>query len=92
MKFTKLQIPFYFGLAILAIGILFKIQHYPGAELMIGAGLLLEVLFVILVLTEIITSKKAAKNLKILWVMWKGSSGDCSQAALRPHPYGYTDA
>ena len=69
MKFTKLQIPFYFGLAILALGILFKIQHYPGAELMIAIGLLLEAIFIILVLTEIVTSKKATKNLKILWVM-----------------------
>ena len=69
MKFTKLQIPFYFGLAILALGILFKIQHYPGAELMIAIGLLLEAIFIILVLTEIISSKKATKNLKILWVI-----------------------
>ena len=67
MKVSFLQLPFYFGLSVYLVGVLFRIQHYPGGMLCIDAGLLLEAIFCLLVLVEIIFSKKAGVAAKILW-------------------------
>jgi hypothetical protein len=67
MKIPYLHVPFYFGLSVFFIGALFKIQHWYGGEILLLSGIVIESTFVILVLTEILTSKKATKSLKIIW-------------------------
>ncbi len=67
LRFRYLHLPFYFGLSILFIGILFKIQHWEGGEFMIWGGLGLLVVFFIMTLFEILTSKKARRKSKLTW-------------------------
>jgi hypothetical protein len=69
MKFRYLHIPYYFGLAIIAIGILFRIQHWLGYDVLVLAGVVLELTTAILVVIEITTSGKATKHQKILWAI-----------------------
>jgi hypothetical protein len=67
MKIRYLHVPFYFGLSILALGILFKIQHYPGGLLFTGIGSVLELTFFSLLIAEVFTSGKAKRNIKLTW-------------------------
>ena len=67
MRIIALNIPFYFWLSLLAIGTLFKIQHWPYGHIYQLVGLCIEVLFFILVMREIITSKKARGSQKVVF-------------------------
>ncbi len=67
MKFSLIHLPFYFGLFIALLGMLFKIQHWPGGYNLLYLGLLLQAIFIILILTEIFTSKKADSRTKLIW-------------------------
>ena len=67
MKFGLIYLPFYFGLSTLIVGILFKIQHWPGGNNLSYLGLLLEAVFLMLILIEIFNSKKAISRTKQIW-------------------------
>ncbi len=49
------------------IGILFTIQHWFGGYYLIYAGVLLQVVFNIMTLIEIVTSVKARRKSKLSW-------------------------
>lgn len=59
MRPNVLNSLFYFGLFVLTIGILFRLQHWPGGQLMQTLGLVVEGLFFFFVVVEIVRSKKA---------------------------------
>ena len=65
MKFKLLGPLFYFGLFFLTIGTLFKIQHWPYGKLCQLTGEYFELLFFILIVVEIIGSKKITLKYKI---------------------------
>ena len=62
-----LNLLFYFGLFILTIGTLFKIQHWPYGSIVQSIGVVLEFLFFMFVNVEIIVSAKATITLKIIF-------------------------
>ena len=62
-----LNISFYCGLSVLFIGTLFKVQHWPGGQMLFMAGLALEACYMVLAMMEIMTSRKAAMGTKVLW-------------------------
>jgi len=68
MKFRYLHVPFYVGLSILCFGILFRIQHWPGSQILIWAGTATELICNVLILTEIISSAKATVQKKAFWI------------------------
>jgi len=57
--------PFYLGLCVLLIGVLFKIQHYPGSAYCVMGGLFTETTYMVLVIVEVVSSKKASTAVKI---------------------------
>ncbi len=67
MKHNVLNPLFYIGLLFITIGTLFKIQHWQYGALSQSFGIILELLFFVLVIVEILTSKKAALSHKILF-------------------------
>ncbi|MBL7692453.1 MAG: hypothetical protein JNM41_12735 [Flavipsychrobacter sp.] len=67
MQQRILHLLFYFGMAALSIGTLFKIQHWPYGRLLQSTGLFLEFLFFFFVLLEIILSKKAGVYQKLIF-------------------------
>ncbi len=69
MKPRLIHLPFYFGLCILLIGTLFKIQHYEGAQYCVIGGLASETTFLVLVIIEVVSSKKAGKITKLVWTI-----------------------
>ncbi len=54
---------------VLLIGIDFKIQHYPGGELLVLSGAVMEVLFYILFLRETSLSGSVGTILKTIWIV-----------------------
>jgi len=56
-----------YGLSMLLIGILFKIQHLPGTPLILMIGLLITLVFIILFLIQYIKSK----NRQFFPVLWR---------------------
>ena len=66
MKRNSLGPVFYFGLSLLTIGTLFKIQHWPYGSLIQIAGSLFDAVFFCLLVFEIIASKKATLTFKIV--------------------------
>ncbi len=69
MNLRALHIPFYIGLSIFLIGVLFKIQHYPGSLYCLLAGLITELVFVVFVIVEVLRSTKASKATKAIWAI-----------------------
>lgn len=63
-----LNISFYCGLSVLFIGTLFKMQHWPGGQMVFMAGLILELFYGVLAMTEMATSKMATIGTKVLWM------------------------
>jgi hypothetical protein len=57
------------GVSALSVGMLFRIQHYPGALACYGLGVLILAITFILILVEIFISKKAALGTKVLWAL-----------------------
>lgn len=66
MKFRFLHIPFYIGLSTLCVSITFFIQHWPGAGLLWIIGIVIETIFIVLALAEVIRSSKVETTLKIV--------------------------
>ena len=65
MKPSLLNSLFYLGLVFITIGTLFKIQHWTHGRLCQSIGLALELFFFIMVIVEILKSKKAVLSIKI---------------------------
>lgn len=59
MSYKLLDSLFYLGLAVLAIGTLFRIQHWMAGFMLQYIGFLAEALFFLLVVLEILLSRKA---------------------------------
>jgi hypothetical protein len=67
MRTRVLNFIFYIGLALVAVGTLFKIQHWPNGKTCQSAGVVLELIFLALVVSEILFSKKATLKVKIVY-------------------------
>ena len=63
-----LNISFYCGLSVLFIGTLFKVQHWPGGQMLFMSGLVLELFYGILAMLEMATSTIASMSSKVLWM------------------------
>lgn len=70
MKAKILQLSYYLGISVLIISMLFKIQHWYGSFILFLIGISLEILFVLFILIEMITSKKVEKETKIIWILY----------------------
>jgi hypothetical protein len=66
---TILKASFFAGLIITIIGAYLKITHTAGADIWLLIGLTLSVVFIILAIYEIITSRKVNSLEKILWTI-----------------------
>jgi H+/Cl- antiporter ClcA len=58
------------GLSVYFIGSLFKIQHWPGASLLIIVAIVLLLAFFSMVLLEVTTSRKAESSMKARGVLY----------------------
>lgn len=67
MKFKYLHIPFYFGLSILFMGVCFVLWQWPAGYVVFFTGWLMELVFHVLLVIEILTSVKARRNAKLGW-------------------------
>lgn len=67
MRFPILYFPFYIGLGVYFIAMLFKILHWPEGQLLIMVAILVLCLFFAMVLVEMVSSKKADMSKKVLW-------------------------
>ena len=68
MRFRYLHVPFYYGMSVLFIGILLKIQRWSvNSEYVIIGGTLLVGTFFILAVLEILTSAAARRISKLIW-------------------------
>jgi len=67
MKISFIRTPLYLGLSVMFLGTLFKIQHWPYGVILELAGIVITSMFCMLAEIEILSSKKAANNTKILW-------------------------
>ena len=66
-RILPLRPVFYIALSVLFIGTLFKLQHWPNATAFTNIGLVLVGAFFLLVLIEILLSKKASTLMKVGW-------------------------
>ncbi len=65
MRTRALNFIFYLGLALVSTGTLFKVQHWPYGKTCQLTGVAFELIFLVLVVFEILMSKKAALKVKI---------------------------
>ena len=74
MRYKLSRALFYLGMAVLFIGNLFSLQHWEGGHTTILVGNILEGIFSIFALIEIISSQKASAVQKVIWglVMFVG--------------------
>lgn len=89
MKFTSgLKFFFFTGLLLTLTGTLFTVQSYAGAPVLIFAGLLLSIIFILQALFEIITSTRLSVSEKIMWstgiLMSSGIAGLLYVTSFRP--------
>ena len=67
MRFPILHVPFYLGLCVYFIAMLFKIQQWPGAQLFIMSATVILCVFLAMVLVEMVSSHKADMAKKLVW-------------------------
>jgi hypothetical protein len=63
-----LNISFILSFVIVIIGALFKIMHYPGAQLLLIAGLISMLVFCYVAISEIKSSTKIDGSKKFMWI------------------------
>lgn len=67
MNIRLISTTFYLGLCMLIVGTLFKLQHWPGAQLYYLPGILLALVCFIAIVVEIFRSRKAKIVTKLVW-------------------------
>ena len=60
---------FMLSLSVIIIGAIFKIQHWPGAEILLSIGLLINLIYIIIGLIEVYKTNDKPFIEKLFWLL-----------------------
>lgn len=66
-KSLPLHLVFYLGILTMLVSILFRMQRWPGVANLYLVGFACHILFFVMMLVEVLRSKKADNNRKVFW-------------------------
>jgi len=68
-KYRWFKISLFIGLAMAILGILFKIKHWPGADILFTIATLISLIFIMIALMSIYQTENIGIFEKLLWLI-----------------------